>query len=318
MGNRVEPGLAEAASLWNAGASSPSPGLAGARLTTHSAMQIVSAAGWTLAPPSPDDSQGSLEWSAAEDALVGLEILRHGRRARAGLRLADLTLIVLDQVGPVAPKESGAQVRAELALSGKTLDEGLAWLAAALTESLAGTVSRLERPRHELPPSPIGQGAPFDRPPPASLAELASWYSSADRVLRAIAATTLGASPVRCWPHHFDLATLIRLDAPDAPKEIARSIGVGLSPGDAGIPEPYWYVIPSPRPATKPDSGQPGAETTQPTLPAGHWQTEGRSAPRWSRPSWRRRPPARPATVWRRSCRPRSPRATGCSTSSAP
>jgi hypothetical protein len=280
MGNRVEPGLAEAASLWNVGATSPSPGLAGARLTTHWAVQIVSAAGWTLAPPSPDDSQGSLEWSSAEDALVGLEILRAGRRARAGLRLADLTLIVVEPVGQVAPKESGARVRAELALPGKTLDEGLAWLADALTQSLAGTVSHLERPRHQLPPSPIGKGAPFDRPEPASLGELASWYSSADRMLRALAATTPGASPVRCWPHHFDLATLIRLDAADAPKQIARSIGVGLSPGDAGIPEPYWYVTPSPSPATKPGSGQPGsgqpgAKTAPPTLPAGHWQTKG-------------------------------------------
>ncbi|HZL19172.1 MAG TPA: hypothetical protein VFG23_15660, partial [Polyangia bacterium] len=230
------------------GATSPSPALAGARLTTHWAVQIVSAAGWTLAPPSPDDSQGGLEWSSAENALVGLEILRAGRRARAGLRVADLTLIVIEQVGQVGPKESGAQLRAELTLPGKTLDEGVAWLAAALAQSLAGTVPHLERPRHELPPSPIGQGAPFDGPEPAALGELASWYSSADRVLRAIAATTPGASAVRCWPHHFDLATLIQLDAPDAPKEIARSIGVGLSPGDAGIPEPYWYVIPRPYP----------------------------------------------------------------------
>ncbi len=167
-------------------------------------------------------------------------------------------------------------MRAELALPGKTLDEAMAWLAAALTQSLAATVSHLERPRHQLPSSPIGQGAPFDGPEPASLAELASWYSSADRVLRAIAATTPGASPVRCWPHHFDLATLIRLDAPDAPEEIARSIGVGLSPGDAGIPEPYWYVTPRPYPAAKPDSGQSrSGQPAPPSLPAGHWQTEG-------------------------------------------
>lgn len=167
-------------------------------------------------------------------------------------------------------------MRSELALPGKTLDEAMAWLAAALAQSLAATVSHLERPRHQLPPSPIAQGAPFDRPEPASLAELASWYSSADRVLRAIAATTPGASPVRCWPHHFDLATLIRLDAPAAPKEIARSIGVGLSPGDAGIPEPYWYVTPRPYPTTKARSKQPESEQpAPPSLPAGHWQTEG-------------------------------------------
>jgi hypothetical protein len=53
------------------------------------------------------------------------------------------------------------------------------------------------------------------------------------------------ASEVRCWPHHFDIATLI---------EVARgkTIGVGMEPGDVYYDEPYFYVNLHPRPAAPP------------------------------------------------------------------
>lgn len=259
MGSRVELVLHEAASQWNAGGRPPSADLADARRTAHWAVQIVAAAGWTLAPPSPDDSHGSLEWSAAEGALLGVEIRRADRRGRAGLRLGDLTLLAVGCDG------SGDPWRSELALSGQTLDAGLAWLAGTLRQNLGGDVSHLARPQHELPASPIAEGAPFDQPGGAALGELADWFASADRMLQAIRADTPGAEPVRCWPHHFDLATLIHLDPPKVSRESARSIGVGLSPGDAAIPEPYWYLTPWPDPGLR----------NAPSLPVGHWQTRG-------------------------------------------
>lgn len=43
-----------------------------------------------------------------------------------------------------------------------------------------------------------------------------------------------------------------------------RSVGVGLSPGDSGYPEPYVYVTPWPYPTGE-----------LPALPWGHWHTEG-------------------------------------------
>src|SRR5918912_81934 len=39
----------------------------------------------------------------------------------------------------------------------------------------------------------------------------------------------------RCWPHHFDIATLLEFAG-------GRSIGAGLSPGDESCDGPYWYV----------------------------------------------------------------------------
>jgi hypothetical protein len=52
---------------------------------------------------------------------------------------------------------------------------------------------------------------------------------------------------VRCWPHHFDIATLI--DRGAAADKTARSVGVGMEPGDDSYAEPYYYVNAYPPPA---------------------------------------------------------------------
>lgn len=63
---------------------------------------------------------------------------------------------------------------------------------------------------------------------------------------------------IRCWPHHFDLGTLLH------PRE--GTIGLGFSPGDPEIPEPYWYVRSYPEPAGDPVPG---------VLRFGEWHLEG-------------------------------------------
>jgi hypothetical protein len=67
---------------------------------------------------------------------------------------------------------------------------------------------------------------------------------------------------VRCWPHHFDIAILVGLEEGHA--ESARSIGIGVSPGDEYYAEPYAYVSPYPRPDV---SGLPALP------PGGRWHT---------------------------------------------
>jgi hypothetical protein len=61
------------------------------------------------------------------------------------------------------------------------------------------------------------------------------------------------------------VGTLITLDA-DADPEKARSIGIGLSPGDGSYDQPYFYVTPWPYPDA----------AVLPTLEAGvEWHTTG-------------------------------------------
>jgi hypothetical protein len=95
----------------------------------------------------------------------------------------------------------------------------------------------------------------------AALDALAAWFSNADAALcavrDAIIARGLAAPAVRCWPHHFDLDTLVTV----AP---GRTTGVGFEPGDDSYDEPYFYVSVFPAP----DVGR------LPALPPiGHWHT---------------------------------------------
>ena len=76
--------------------------------------------------------------------------------------------------------------------------------------------------------------------------ELARWFDASSETLEALRALLAASSrppgALRCWPHHFDLAMLVPLDAGGG--EAARSVGIGVSPGDAHLPEPYAYVGP--------------------------------------------------------------------------
>jgi hypothetical protein len=86
--------------------------------------------------------------------------------------------------------------------------------------------------------------------------------ANADALLRAVAATEPGAGAVRCWPHHFDIATLLDEGTVGG---VRHTMGIGLSPGDAYYPEPYFYVGPHPYPRID----------ALPALGAGHWRRAG-------------------------------------------
>src|SRR5262249_62334200 len=82
------------------------------------------------------------------------------------------------------------------------------------------------------------------------LAELVAWFGNAGLSLGSIQRQMIGrklaASPVRCWPHHFDIATLTTLPARNA--GATGYVGAGLSPGDEYYDEPYFYVSVYPNP----------------------------------------------------------------------
>jgi len=197
-----------------------------ARIEAHWAAQLAAAPGTTLLPKAADDSNTNLGWDPKLRALVG--------HLGVGIRLEDLTLL--------AGNES-------LPLDKKTVKEALAWLAKKLE------VAELRLPEHDMPP----HSGTFTLPDPAELIALAREYAIAHEALDVVHRKVHGASPVRCWPHHFDIATLITVTRD-------RTIGAGMSPGDASYADPYWYVTPWP---------YPPADTALPPLPEGHWHREG-------------------------------------------
>ena len=226
----------------------PPADLVGARLEAHWTAQIASAFGTTLLTRAPDDSHTSLEWLDGHGALAS----QAARGARAGLRIADLTLLVV----------RGDDVEADHPLEGQTIEDGLGWLS-DVAARVSGEAQHLAWGDYDLPERKGGASGPVavDR---AALGELARWYSCADSILRGLVARTENASAVRCWPHHFDIATLISLGPGEGGKE-PRTVGVGMTPGDSSYAEPYFYVTPWPYPASQ----KPSA------LAAGHWHSEG-------------------------------------------
>jgi hypothetical protein len=229
-----------------------------ARLQIHWAAQAVAAVGKQLLPRRPDFSEQSFQWLEGPRALAqGMVTAGAGRPFRSAIRLASPSLLLLDENG---------EILRELPLEGRTLEEAYGWVRMEVEGLLEWTAEQpLERPEG-LPEHPVTGGAPFAFPNLAVPAELARYFADADRLLRGLQEREPGASPVRCWPHHFDIATLIALD-PGVDPEHARSIGIGLSSGDGGRSEPYLYVLPWPKP--------PREQSELPMLDGGSWNTDG-------------------------------------------
>ena len=217
--------------------------LTGARLVLHHAVQLAAAPGQHLLPRRPDDGQMALTWEAG--AMVG-ETLPSGHRVALHLEA-----LLLELRGP--------GISVQLPLEGRSSEAALDWLRVELARAGVEARSLTLAMPYELPPLPLGA---ITFRASTGVTELAHWYADAAELLQGYTALP-GASPLRCWPHHFDLATLLSLETIEAvpDPEQARSIGLGFSPGDEGISEPYFYVTPWPYPeAAKP-----------PALPAGRW-----------------------------------------------
>ncbi len=202
-----------------------------ARLELHWAAQLVSAVGTSLLPPQADFSHTNCGWLGELGVLAGRPV---GEDAlQVALVFEGLELALLD----------GIDERASFALAGRTLEQGRTWLAGEL-----GVPSdKLQLPEHDMPAHRVGNGGVFSEAGVDQRTELGAWFADASELIQELVAGDPTASPVRCWPHHFDIASLIVLDADAGPEE-ARSIGVGFSPGDPSYDQPYFYVNPWPHP----------------------------------------------------------------------
>ena len=227
-------------------------GLVDARRQLHHAAQIIVSAAISYLPARSDDSHTNLEWLPDLQALA-TNVLIAGSGFRLAVRLADMTLLSV----------AGGLARSEFPLDRHTEPEALRWMTSELSrEGLAA--NRLTTKKHyEIPPHAVATGGAYDMGDTAAFQELAHAYHDAWIIASAVQAKSPGASEPRCWPHHFDLATLITLSP--ASDGTTRTIGVGMSPGDDSYAEPYVYVSGGPHPA---------AASLVP-LPLGHWHTKG-------------------------------------------
>ena len=221
-----------------------STALVEARETLHHAAQLLALVGASYVPARADDSHTSTVWQEGNAALVG-EVVDAPRPFRVGVEVGTLTLLFLDLA---------SNDRAVFPLAGRTRDEALAWLRARIGDAGRDPTVLRTQLHFSISPHPTDSGVAFVRQGD-ELAELERWYADANALLGARRSQLSAAGEVRCWPHHFDIATLVTLR--EGPFD---SIGIGMSPGDASYPEPYFYVGPSPRPSR-----------ALPEIDVGHW-----------------------------------------------
>jgi hypothetical protein len=225
-----------------------------ARLQAHHALQWLARAARAYVPPLPDDGHTNLGW---DGALGGFTTQPMKDGAWLSLKIADLTLALHGG-------ETSSHVKS-FALDGRPDAQAGRWLSEQLAARGLNADALSAPSPYEIPAHAVAQGAAYGAADLTdALAELAAWFDNAGHSLGAIRRQMLErtwvASPVRCWPHHFDLATLTTLPARNA--DAAGSIGAGLSPGDEYYDEPYFYVSVYPEPDPR----------MLPTLPMlGHW-----------------------------------------------
>ena len=224
----------------------PPPGeLVAAREAAHWAVQWLAKAARANLRAEADDSHTALAW----DAELGGFALALPEGITASLSLAPLELVL---TGDGETRRLALDARRRPSATDQWFDEALSarGLKHASQEALP----------YDAPERPAAN--------PTGLEALAAWYGAAAEVLEEVRSNTAsirpGPSPLRLWPHHFDLAVLVAFD--EGGGEAARSIGVGLSPGDGAYAQPYAYVSPWPAPKSPKLPALP---------PGGHWHTQG-------------------------------------------
>jgi hypothetical protein len=227
--------------------------VADAALEMHWAVQLVASVGQTFAEPADDDGHRAMSWHPTLHAFVGVPVAG-AYPLRVGLRPADLALIILDRTD---------EVIAELPLPGQSLDEAYEWIGLAMATYFGGAPPTVEPPEYEMPEHPVQNGARFSTAYERERHVLSALYEAAADVLGDVFHDD--ASEVRCWPHHFDVATL-KTEARDEDGKATKTIGVGMAPSGGGCALWYWYVSPWPH---------PDASAALPALTSGAWHTEG-------------------------------------------
>jgi hypothetical protein len=228
--------------------------LSEARLQAHYAVQWLARTARAYVTTRPGDHHTNLGW---DEALEGFTTHALPRGTVLGLNISRLRLVLSDGAG-VAQSDAIDLVGCRDAAIREWLRQHLG------ARGLNAAALDIPAP-YQMPDHPIGHGAPYGPAGLAgALAELVAWYENATQILGEIRQRIVGrgidAPPVRCWPHHFDLDSLIALGS----QADERTVGIGFCPGDDYYDQPYFYVSCHPPPAV----------AALPLLPpVGHWHT---------------------------------------------
>jgi hypothetical protein len=215
--------------------------LSDCRLQLHYAAQFGAAAGISFLEHRPDDSHTNLEWVPALRGLFSRVIPAARRSFRIGARPSKLALVIVSEDN---------QPIEEYKLHGRTITDATEWIRSQIKSLGVDPTLYTLRRHYEIPTHPVVFGESFDASAPLLFEELSKWFGNAATLLGSVVRRTRAASEVRCWPRHFDIATLIRVTS-------SRSIGIGMEPGDDYYDEPYFYLNMNPEPAASRAQSRP-------------------------------------------------------------
>ena len=205
-----------------------------ARALSHIACQWPSKAARANLTSEPDDSHSNLGWNRRYNAHVSRHLDLEDR-FQIGFSFTTQALIWF----------ADGSIADSFELADNTASSTESWIDAHLRQVRLKPLANAKMP-YELDASlDYTRFSQVQR----EMSVLGAWYDYGQVALDALVAHhPIGVSvpTVRCWPHHFDLGALFALEEGDP--ETARSLGVGMSPGDQSYAEPYFYCSPWPVP----------------------------------------------------------------------
>ena len=225
-----------------------------ARKQFHQAIQNVGSIGRSFLEEKPGDVNANLEWDESLNRLAGRWI-EGDLTFRSSFSLSEFSVLLVDEAYHTV---------SSFYLQGKKQKDVMVWLEEQIDLSGCDISELSLKLPYQIPEYPTAKGEPFGIENPLAGVELDAWFHNSNLVLQEITRDLQNASEVRCWPHHFDIASLVTvLDSGDP--ETSKSINLGMSPGDGSYNEPYFYISPWPYPvADLPDISNSG----------GHWHEE--------------------------------------------
>jgi len=210
------------------------------RKALHHLVQVLAACARAYQDPQPDDLHTALDWDPQARAFsVTLD-------ANTLSLIVESATLEWRRGGRIETSNPGGRTRAGLE------ERMRRWLELMGLDHTPFTLN----PPYDLPPAVFPNGLfQFDS---GTLEALSDMYAATHRALTDMAWIP-GSSPVRTWPHHFDMAVLVKMGA-------GRTIGLGFSPGDDSHPQPYYYATPWP---------YPDKHSLNPAPAGWEWNTEG-------------------------------------------
>ena len=235
---------------WNDIPSFDEKQLKNARLQLHHAAQIPAIIARSFLGEHHEDAHANLGWAQEINALVSRPIPGPSGNAFIALQFQHAGILILEE-----------SFSTHIPLEGNNWNSLFNEVVDTLAErGFDKAKVSLEQPyKNDLPEFDTYEND-FNLDKLEAFETLGAYFANTNALLAEILADSTEASEIRCWPHHFDIASL--LDLGDG-----KSIGMGMSPGDASSPLPYYYVNMWPYPDTE--------KVSLPALSAGKWNTEG-------------------------------------------